>query len=204
VTLVLGDHDHTSAEEEEFDVEPPGDEMRRFTVYKDIRTDAKRVYFQILNKTAEETIVKVDNAMLHVGEFPLMFKPSSGWREMRWDFSDSTASAGTDMDAAGILGGRYPMPGEAGGYLMLKAAARPTTLSDGDTTYQLCVDSTAVNGISITILGDPAEEEANHVTTYTDDAHECTDYLQAPICSTTGGIPAEGVIFSVWGYYYAS
>ena len=96
------------------------------------------------------------------------------------------------------------MPGEAGGYLMLKAAARPTTLSDGDTTYQLCVDSTAVNGISVTIPADPEEEGTNHEITYTDDVQECTDYLQAPSCSTTGGIPAEGVVFSVWGYYYAS
>jgi len=205
LTLVLGDYDGTNVEEEDFQVKPPSDEMRRFTVYKDIQTDAKQVYFKILNETAEQVVVNVDNAMLHVGEFPLKFKPSAGWREMRWDFSDEIAVPSEDMDTLGFQGGRYPMPATAGAFLMLKAAARCLTPGNLQTTYQLYVDSTSYNGISVTIPATPTEEGANHVTDYEVDAHECVDYIAAPYCSETGDVTAAAfVIFSVWGYYYAS
>ncbi len=204
ITLVLGDHDDaTTSEETTLEVHPLNDEMRRFTIYKEIQADAKQVYFKVLNKHAAAKNVRIDNAMLHVGEFPLMFKPSAGWREMRWDFSDETAFATEDMDALGFQGGRYPMPGAAGGYLMLKAGARCLTTPNLDTTYQLYVDATSANGISVTIP-ETQQEGANHVTTYTNAGHECDDYIGAPYCSETGDVTAAAsVIFSVWGYYYA-
>jgi hypothetical protein len=208
ITLVLGDRvDSTTYDEEEFQVKPILNEMRRYTVYKEITSDAKQVYFKIVNKQAATQHLVVDNAMLHVGEFPLKFKPSAGWREMRWDFSDETAEAGFNMDAAGIAGGEYPMPGDAGAYLMLKAVARCLTASDDNTTYQLYVDDdTTAEGVSITIAGTYYEKDT-HVTTYSGAAaikHECTQFIKAPECSETGTTAAAGVIFSVWGYYYAS
>ncbi|NIT35538.1 MAG: hypothetical protein GTN49_03390, partial [candidate division Zixibacteria bacterium] len=166
-----------------------------------------QVWFEIQDRVNEGTGAKIyaDNAMLHIGEFPLKFKPSSGWREMRWDFADPEAAATSNMEIDGIEGAAYPMPGSAGGYLMLKAAARLITPSDAATTYQLCVDSVPENGITITVPASPDEEASNHVNIYTETVHECTDYLTAPYCSTTGSTPpAGGVIFSVWGYYYAS
>jgi hypothetical protein len=203
IRLVLGDVvDATTSNETTLDVEPLNEEMRRFTVYHTVASGANQVYFKILNNEAGPKVIKVDNAMLHVGEFPLKFKPSAGWREMRWDFSDATAIPAEDMDACGLQGGRYPMPGAAGGYLMLKAAARCLTAPNLDTTYQLSVDDTT--GVSVTISG-TGYEGASHVTAYTETAHECVDYIAAPSCTETGDVTAAGsVIFSVWGYYYAS
>ncbi|MEE9457593.1 MAG: hypothetical protein V3W11_10640 [bacterium] len=208
ITLVLGDYDDTtSTEETTLEVYPLNDEMRRFTIYKEIQGDARQVYFKILNKHGTTKDVKIDNAMLHVGEFPLMFKPSAGWREMRWDFSDVTAEEGVKMDALGIQDGEYPMPQEAAAYLMLKAAVRCLTApgSGGtDTIYQLCVDGTPANGISVAIPEDVYYAD-NHITDYNDVNDQCKQYLTAPECTQIngGGTEAGNVIFSVWGYYYA-
>jgi hypothetical protein len=144
--------------------------------------------------------------MLHVGEFPLMFKPSAGWREMRWDFSDATPGDGVNMQAMGIAGGEYPMPGAAGGYLMLKAAASCLTAPDSDQNkFQLYVDDdTTADGISVTITNTPRYVE-NHITDYTATVHECEDFIKGPYCTgVAGGTDAQDVIFSVWGYYYAA
>jgi hypothetical protein len=207
VTLVLGDRiDTTSSPEEiEFPVEPLTDGMRRFTIYKDIREGARHVYFKIVNKEAATVHLKIDNAMLHIGEFPLKFKPSAGWREMRWDFSDNDLTDSTSMEAEGITGGGFAMPGYAGGYLMLKAAASCLTSPSADSdVFQLCVDSTSENGLSVTINSSETHTE-NHVTDYTETVHECGDYMQAPIINALGGgVDATGVVLSVWGYYYAS
>ncbi len=208
ITLVLGDHDdETTSEETTLEVYPPNDEMRRFTIYKEIQEDARQVYFKILNKHGTEKILKVDNAMLHVGEFPLMFKPSAGWRETRWDFSDELAEDGIKMDALGIQGGEYPMPQEAAGYLMLKAAVRCLTepgVGGNPIIYQLCVDGTSVNGISVEIP-DQEHNGDNHITDYNDVNDQCEQFLTAPECIQIngGGTEAGNVIFSVWGYYYA-
>ncbi|NIT35053.1 MAG: hypothetical protein GTN49_00905, partial [candidate division Zixibacteria bacterium] len=48
IKLVLGDHDGTNSQDTEFQVEPLYGELRRFTVYRDIRTGAKQVYFKIV------------------------------------------------------------------------------------------------------------------------------------------------------------
>jgi len=208
ITLVLGDRvDATTSEETTFDVEPLQNEMRRFTIYKDIQVGAKQVYFKILNDEAAAKVVTVDNAMLHVGEFPLMFKPSAGWREMRWDFSDETAMLNEHMDALGIQGGKYPMPQEAAGYLMLKAAVRCLTkpgVGGNPTIYQLCVDAASFNGISVEIPDDEFYGD-NHITDYNDANDQCEQYLTAPECTQINGGETEAgnVIFSVWGYYYA-
>jgi hypothetical protein len=208
ITLVLGDFDNTTADEEEFAVTPLVGEMRRFTVYKEIRSVAKQVYLKVVNKEGGTRYLSIDNAMLHVGEFPLKFKPSVGWREMRWDFSDATAVEGEQMDADGIPGGQYPMPEEATAYLMLKAAVRCLTApaaGGNDTKYQLCVDGTSVNGISVSIVAEQYSGD-NHITDYNDMGDQCKQFLTAPECTQfNGGDPeAAGVIFSVWGYYYAS
>ncbi|MGD8720108.1 MAG: hypothetical protein PVH29_14970, partial [Candidatus Zixiibacteriota bacterium] len=206
VTLVLGDYDGTdSPDETTVVVEPLTTEMRRFSIYKEIREEARQVYFKILNDEAAQLDIRVDNAMLHVGEFPLKFKPSSGWREMRWDFSDFDLADSTSMEAMNITGGRYQMPGAAGGYLMLKAAASCLTPPSPDPNeFRLCVDDTTANGIKVEI-SDGETSGANHVTNYEETVHECTSYIQAPVSTGGGGDGDAGdVIMSVRGYYYAS
>jgi hypothetical protein len=215
IRLILGDVvDSTTSAETTLDVEPLNEEMRRFTVYHTVTSDAKQVYFKVLNNEAGTKGVTVDNAMLHVGEFPLMFKPSSGWREMRWDFGyNGDPQDGDYMSAEGVGGGtlqtdapEYPMPETAGAYLMLKAAARCLTAPSSASTWTLSVDSTSYNEVAVTI--DPSggnTKGANHITDYTDTDHQCKEYIKAPQY-TSGGGPTEcgNTIFSVWGYYYAS
>ncbi|HUV85673.1 MAG TPA: hypothetical protein VMX79_01010, partial [bacterium] len=206
ITLVLGDRYDTTTDEEEFVVYPPTDEMRRFTIYKEITPDAKQVYFKILNKEAAQVKVKIDNAMLHIGEFPLQFRPSSGWREMRWDFGCVfVESTGTKFDAEGINGGQYPMPKEAAAYLMLKAAVRciePPAADGADTMFKVDVDEDG-EGISVSLPAD-APDADNHITDYTEGKHECSKYIEAPTVTQINGLGEAGnIIMSVWGYYYA-
>jgi hypothetical protein len=209
ITLTLADN--IAADEPQYtrvDVNPPVDEMQRFTVYRQIRENATQVWFEIQDRVNEGTGAKiyVDNAMLHIGEFPLMFKPSSGWREMRWDFGCVLVeSTETKFDAEGINGGRYPMPQEAAAYLMLKAAVRclDTPTSGGaDTKFQVDVDGDA-DGISVSLPAD-APDADNHITDYTEVKHECSEYIEAPTVTQINGVGEAGnVIMSVWGYYYA-
>lgn len=211
ITLVLGDRIAVDDEEETtLEVMPPEGDMQRFTIYRKIRDTAKNVWFRIENRVNGSTdqVIYVDNAMLHVGEFPLEFKPSAGWREMRWDFSDATAMETEHMDALGIQGGHYPMAQESAAYLMLKAAIRckyAPAPGGADTIYQLCVDGTSANGIEVSL---PAEGTSgdNHITDCANIDDQCEEYLTAPLCTqgNWGGEEAGSVIFSVWGYYYAS
>ena len=209
VTLTLADNVETDDPQyTRVDVNPPLDEMRRFTVYRKIRENATQVWFEIQDRVNEGTGAKIyaDNAMLHVGEFPLKFKPSSGWREMRWDFGCVfVENPGFKFDAEGINGGRYPMPKEAAAYLMLKAAVTcldPPGADGADTIFQVDVDGSA-NGISVSL---PAEvyDADNHITDYAVVYHECSEYIEAPTVTEINGLGAAGnVIMSVWGYYYA-
>ena len=203
ITLVLGDRvDTTTYEEEEFDVEPLNEQMRRFTVYKEITADAKQVYFKVLNKEAATKVVTVDNAMLHVGEFPLMFKPSSGWREERWDFGMAGAASVSYMAAAGVPGGKYLVPSGASGYLILKGAVKAFTAPlGGSNTFKAEVG--AYDGLVLT-LGDGEDNAVNHDTAYNEgDGYQATTTIAAK-CTVLGGVANESanIVLSLWGYYY--
>jgi hypothetical protein len=202
ITLVLGYHDGTAADYDvELVVNPLTDELHRFTTYHEIPTDAKQVYFKVFNDTGDVATAYFSNAMFHVGEFPLMYRPSGGWRMERWDFGVSGAAAEANLPVHGVANGKYQVDPDASGYIIAKAAAIAYTApSGGDTVFQVVVDST--DGLVITIP-DGVTSGVVDLAEFTEAAGVELNENLAAKCTDPGlGSAAEDVVLSVWGFYY--
>lgn len=210
ITIKINSYNGTTNTYNSVEILPPAFDVdwARYYLIHTIQEDATQVYVEICNREVGSTNQKIyiDSAMVHVGEFPMLYRPSAGWREMRWDFGFYGNAVDSEfMTAEGVGGGatagRYPIPETAHAYLILKVAARCLTSPAISGTWTPNIDGDNILTVTIT---NPDLEADVHLSDYTAIATECTDYLQAPVYTGGGGAnECTDTIFSAWGYYWA-
>lgn len=210
ITIKINSYNGTDHVANTVEVLPPAFDVPwgRFYLTHTIQSDATQVYAEVCNRKggSVDQQIYIDSAMFHVGGFPILYRPSTGWREMRWDFGVyGNAVSGEYMTAEGVGGGltrgKYPIPETAHAYLILKAAARCLVAPAVWGIWTLAIDGAGGNAVTIT---NPALEGDNHIDDYTATAFECTDSLDAPVYTGGGGAnECTDTVFSAWGYYWA-
>lgn len=141
--------------------------------------------------------------MCHVGNFPLSFRPSAGWREERYDFHVPGPATLANLQVGPVTNGRYQALPGASGHIIAKASARAYVAPDGgDNEFRAVVDG--IDGLPIKLADGVPSGEA-HITDYTTIAgSELNDTLGARCSQTHGGATeAQDIVVSYWGYYYS-